>query len=275
MKTHDEPLASRALHALGEECQIPPDVEDRILAALPFDLLDGPAEGESDSGTAGPNSGVFRSSGDAVTSLSLSALEEQCAIPRDVEDRILDSLLGPPAPVIHVTGRPLDGLIRRARKDAVRERRIGVSAALGAVIVAVLVLLIGIPPAGAPAPVNVNATQVPDGDPLLDEVRAALTDILVEVARDCHLRVGSAVVWFEKSGYVSVLEVQGSTAGSAACIERVTARHWLDPHDRATLVQLTVDRAPGPRDRDPGSGAPDDWPPRRSVRITAWRVDET
>lgn len=149
------------------------------------------------------------------------------------------------------------------------------SAALGAVIVAVLVLLIGIPPAGAPAPVNVNATQVPDGDPLLDEVRAALTDILVEVARDCHLRVGSAVVWFEKSGYVSVLEVQGSTAGSAACIERVTARHWLDPHDRATLVQLTVERAPAPRDRDPGSGAPDDWPPRRSVRITAWRVDET
>ncbi len=323
MKTLDEPLAARALRALGEQCQIPLDVEERILASLPMGLFEESSPAESDV-AAGPESGVFRSAGEAEMGLALSALEAQCEIPFDVEERILDRLLAPPTPVIPVAAaptlhvaispvvqmasvphaqlasapvvqvasapvvvpipspsvaryEPLKALIHRSKQDASRERRIGAGAAFGALLVAALLMLMGSPSTRVPTPLDVNATQVSEGDPLLREVGAVLTGLLVDVAHDCHLDVGSAVVWFERSGHVSMLDVPfGHVEGAPACLDRVAAAHRLGPHDHAILVQLTVRRDAGGRgsvtDNQGTSPAAAAWP---NVRVTVWRVDET
>lgn len=328
MRTPDETLESLALRALGDQCQIPAEVEARILAAMGLPGLedeaiddrhapaDRHARDDSDprpdrhapQDHAGPvhqpSSGVFAARGDRAAKRALAALGEQCEIPPELSDRLLDSLLAPPGPVVarppstddRVFSRtpssdapvvrlapsehgPLLGFVRRERKDRLRNKRIGVIASLGAALLTALVLALGgprqTPPLDARAPVDVRATPVSPEDPIVDEVRWVVIGMLREVARDCHLDVSSGVVWFEKTGYVSVLDFSGKRACEPGCVDRVAARFRLAPHDKSILVRLSVsdvakEGSPG---RDDGSRAP--GVSSMAVRLTTWWVDES
>lgn len=296
MRTPDDILTEEALFALGEACQIPRGLEEEILAALD--------RGEGGGAIAAePSSGVFRARGEATVRLALSELEGECQIPDALADQILDSVLGedrvtvsatdtlgddrlapsetgtlglaPPAPVITPAfdrREPLREVIAGHRKEGAWARK------LGAIAIAAGVAL-GIVSNGAPAareqaqaPVSLNATEMREGDPQLDDVRFVVTGMLRAAAYECGAEIAGGLVWFERSGVVSVFDLSGSRVSSRVadpgCVERVGKHFRIPASDHSILVQLA------PED---GSGAPA-WPEgtnRRGVRLTTWRVDET
>lgn len=314
-----DPWMEQALSALGEACQLPADVEEKILASDAISSLFADEYAESEP-PAVPQSGVFDTPLAAAARGALSALADDCAIPEDIESRILSSLEGappkagsigapaildplslpaiqPPAPVIQLapsstpTRRSaaaigplapaqvigdgaLTGLLRRAKKDASRDLRMGIAAAFSALVVTFLGLFAGpratsAPP--SPVPVSVNASPMAMSDPAFAELGMALTAMLGDVARECRGGVQSAVVWFERSGQASVLDMasprgrerpaKGALASDPGCVERVAQRHRIGPHDRAILVQVAA--------------RSDAVPLGGEVRVTAWWVNES
>lgn len=123
----------------------------------------------------------------------------------------------------------------------------------------------------AAAPVSVNAVEMRADDPQLDDVRFVVTGMLREAAHECGADIAGGMVWFERSGVVSVFDLSGSRVSTRlvdpGCVDRVAKRFRIAASDHSILVQLTPERG----------GAPA-WPAggdRRGVRLTAWRVDET
>jgi len=307
MRTPDETLESLALRALGDQCQIPAEVEARILAAMGLPGLeddDKDAPQDHAGSVHQPSSGVFAARGDRAAKRALAALGEQCEIPPELSDRLLDSLLAPPGPVVartpstdapvvsrtpssdapvvrlaHSELGPLLGFVQRERQDRLRNKRIGVLASLGAALLTALVLALGgpsqTPSFDARLPVDVRATPVSPEDPIVDEVRGAVIGMLQEIARDCHLDLSSGVVWVEKTGDVSVLDFSGKRACEPGCVERVAARFRLAPHDRSILVRLSVSDVArsGSPGRDDGARA--SGLTTMAVRLTTWWVDES
>lgn len=264
MSTPDDRLTEQALSALGDQCQIPADLEERIFAALGL-------PGTS----AEPPSGVFPARGDATAKRALAALEEACEIPPDLADELLDKALRPAAPVVAIEPafEPLQGVISRGRRESARTWWSFGIAAAAALLLTVLTAVTGPGPKEARAPVDVDATQVSEGDPLFEDLQSVMGALLREAARDCHLEVVSGVVWFERTGHVSVLDLSGKRQCEPDCVDRVAARFRLRPQGRAVLVQLSAVPQIGSHDK----GAPAEGSGDRPVRVhlTAWWVNET
>lgn len=259
---------------------------------------------ENESPANAPESGVFDSPGSIAARGALSALADDCLLPPDLEARILNPLFEPtigpfattgtlanngalanngtlaaapsvaieaPAPVISLpvespaigTGA-LTGILRRAKKDASRDLRMGLAAAFGALLVTLLGLFAGPSKTMSAAPVHVNASPMAANDPAFAELGLVLTAMLGDIARECRVDLLPSVVWFERSGQVSVLDVaaprNAARPGDPACVERVAARHRIGAHDRPILVQVAS--------RDGAAVAAGE------VRVTAWWVHE-
>jgi hypothetical protein len=213
-------LAKRALDALGAECQIPPDLEEAILARV----LDGPP---------------------AVAGV------ESPEAPPVAEAPVVKVGESRPA--------PLSNVIRLGREDERRWKWLGPGAAVAAFALAASITLLARPAphrgvAPRPSAVQMRGSvpggfhgrAVPDDHRRLAEARLVLYVGAQRAENACRAGTWSAVVLFEHSGETRVLEVAGGAAKETACLREALVLARVSPSTGGRLV-VQLDQRGGAR----------------------------
>lgn len=232
------PLAERALDALGDACQIPPELEEHILA------------------------GVL-----AADPPSLEADE-----PPTIEP---DELPLPGTRVEYEPAAPLANVIALGRRDKARWRWAGPLLAAAAVLVMVSATLLARPgpfrsvTAGPtavrlsePPPAGIHGRRVPDESPRFVEARRTLFLVAQRVEKVCQAGAFSATVLFEHSGEATVIDLSVRQGTELQCVRDELGGARVSPSAEERLIVLYEHRR---GTSDDGTG----------MRARAWLVEDS
>jgi hypothetical protein len=197
MKSDHDPLASRALSALADQCEIPADLEDRILSAVlecaappapvvPLPRAEPPPFQEVIR-LSRRDQRFWRWTGRAAVAATLALLALVVAYRPTAPHR------GPAPPL-------------------------------------------ALSPAFARPPAGLRGERAPDGHPRLEEARVVMFRLAGRVAAECHVAWWSADVLYEKTGRATVLGVSSSGADDRACVGKVVATARVQPANGARLA---------------------------------------